>query len=317
MAEHLHAGLRCSDVLELSGSFVLGALEPAEADAVRAHLAACPEAHAEMAELGGVVPALFETVETVEPPAGLRERILAAAAAEQAAGAVGRAPATQESRTALPAAGFPTAVDPAGDSQLGGAQRGARREVARDERQRGDQYPALQPARGGGRLGSIFRRPIWAPLALAAALAVVALGAWNIQLRGEVDSLAAYRNGVVAVLDQAARPGAALAVLTPPEGAAGPSGLAAVAADGSVALVMRDLAPTSGTQVYETWLIAADGAPVPIGGFTVGSGGAATFATAHTSLGQGVTVALTLEDGPGATAPKLPIVVLGTAAQSS
>ena len=75
-------GLTCDEVRELAGSFVLGALDADEEAAVREHLATCPEAHEEIAELGGVLPALAESVPVVEPPAGLKGRIMAAAAAD-------------------------------------------------------------------------------------------------------------------------------------------------------------------------------------------------------------------------------------------
>jgi anti-sigma-K factor RskA len=162
-------------------------------------------------------------------------------------------------------------------------------------------------------LGALFRRPVWAAVAAAALVAALALGAWNVQLRDQVAGLEAYRTGVVAVLDEAAKPGAQLAVLADPSGAGGATGLAAVAADGRVALVMRNLAPTTGSQVYEAWLIAGKEAPVPIGGFAVGSSGSASFLTSHTPLGAGVVVALTLEPKEGATAPTLPIRALGAA----
>lgn len=287
MADHLVGGMRCADVEDLAASFVLGALEPAEADAVRRHLAGCPEAHAEVAELGSVVPALFESVDLVEPPSTLRERILAAAAAE-------RAPAidTQANPGAQP-------VAPAAPPRETGSPR----------------VPRPAPARG--RWAIPLSRPVWAAAAIAAAIALVALGAWNIQLRDDIAGLTAYRNGVVQVLERAALPGAQLAVLAPSEGAAGPSGLAAIAADGSVALVMRDLPPTSGTEVYEAWLIAGDGVPVPIGGFRVGADGSAAFATAHAFLGADVTVALTLEPTPNATTPTVPIIASGQATAAS
>lgn len=287
MADHLVGGLHCADVEDLAPSFVLGALEEAEAVAVRRHLAGCPEAHSEVAELGSVVPALFEAVDVVEPPGTLRDRVLAAAAAE-------RAPATgtQVSPGAQPAA-------PAAPPREIGLPR----------------VTNATPA--GGRWAIPFGRPAWAAAAIAAALALVALGAWNLQLRDEIASLTAYRNGVVEVLRQAAAPGAQLAVLAAPDGGDGPSGLAAVAADGAIALVMRDLAPTTGTQVYEAWLIAADAAPVPIGGFRVGADGSAAFATAHAPLGAGVTVALTLEPAPNATTPTVPIIAEGQAAQAT
>src|SRR5574338_700982 len=69
-----------ADVRELAAGFVLGALEPAEADALRTHVAACPEPHPELAELGSVVPALLASAEPIEPSPGLKGRILTAAA---------------------------------------------------------------------------------------------------------------------------------------------------------------------------------------------------------------------------------------------
>ena len=284
MADHIVGGLHCADATNFAAGFVLGALEPAEADTVRAHLAGCPEPHAEFSELGSVVPALFETVDLVEPPAALRDRILAAAAAD-----------TQRTDEAQRAPTQPTLV--------------ALRPIV---------VPRVVDSRRSGWAGGLFRRPIWVAVALAAALAVVALGAWNLQLRDQLSGLTAYQNGVAAVLDKAAQPGAQLAVLAAPATGVGANGLAVVGDDGSVALVMRDLAPTTGAQVYEAWLIAGSGAPIPIGGFAVGAGGSATFTAPHPSLGGGVTIALTLEPGPGATTPTLPIIAVGvTAAQAS
>ena len=284
MAEHTFAGLTCADVQDLASGFVLGALTPAESDTVRRHLAECPELHAEMAELNSVVPALFEAVDPVAPTAGLKDRILAAAAADLEA----RRPAAQPTPAPSPAAPDRPAVP------------------ARPE-----------PARGWD-LGALFRRPVWAAVAAAALVAALALGAWNVQLRDQVAGLEAYRTGVVKVLDTAAQPEAQLAILAAPAGQ-GPSGLAAWGADGNVALVMRDLEPTTGTQVYEAWLIAGTSAPIPIGGFQVGTDRTGTFGTNHVPLGEGVVVALTLEPREGAKTPTMPILALGTAraAQSS
>lgn len=298
MPDHDVAGLRCSDVLELSGAFVLNALEPDEAAAVRKHVAACREAHAEIMELGAVVPALFETVEHVEAPAGLKGRILAAAAAEQA---------TMGAPAAATGAATPDS-DRAIDPPLG---------VVDTQRSRIPDPAAADTQRGGFDFGALFRRPIWAGLAAAAFVAALALGALNLQLRTELDGLTSYRNGVVEVLEEAARPGAQLAVLTAPEDPAGPTGLAAVGADGSVAMVMRDLDPTSGTQVYEAWLIGAEGTPIPIGSFQVGDSRTASFTTARASLGPGVTVALSLEPQAGATTPTVVVAAGAAQAQSS
>jgi len=300
VAEHTFAGLRCSEVADLGASFVLGALEDAESDAVRRHLASCPEAHPEMAELHSVVPALFGAVELQAPPAGLKDRILAAAAADTQR-------ATDTRRVTQLVTDTQRAVD---------TQRAAIAPPRILERQPVLERQQVVPPRDGGWAPGLFRRPVWAALAIAATFALVALGAWNVQLTQRIDQLTAYRNGVVAVLDQAAQPGAQLAVLTKPEGSGGPSGLAAVSGAGStVSMVMRDLAPTSGSQVYVAWLIAGDNAPVAIGHFTVDASGTAAMSTSAPAPGAApaLTVALTLETDPGVTAPHGAVVVAGVA----
>ncbi len=77
--------------IDLAPAYVLGALEAADMAAVREHLATCPESHLEFETLGSVVPYLLESsdIELVEPSAGLRDRIMAAAAADLAARSAG------------------------------------------------------------------------------------------------------------------------------------------------------------------------------------------------------------------------------------
>ncbi len=109
-----------------------------------------------------------------------------------------------------------------------------------------------------------------------------------------------------------ASPARSSAVLTG-EGEAAPSGLAAVTTDGTVTLAMRDLVPTTGTQVYETWAIGGDGVPVPLGSFTVDATGTAFFEGVDQPIAEGTVLALTLEPGPGATAPTTTPVSAGPA----
>ena len=73
MTEHV------TDELEL---YAVGALRQGEADRVTAHLAACPACRAQLTEIATVVDALPDMVAMREPPARLRTRILAAAAAD-------------------------------------------------------------------------------------------------------------------------------------------------------------------------------------------------------------------------------------------
>jgi anti-sigma factor RsiW len=285
VADRVFGGLHCGEVEDLAAAFVLGALEPAEAGAVRAHLAACPEPHPEMAELGSVVPALFESVEPVEPPAALKSRILAAAGADM-------------QRERMPAAAPQRATD-----------------TQRAWTPAADTRPASDAQRGGW--ANLFRRPVWAGVAMAAVIAAVAIGVGYVGLRQQVDDLTAYRNAVAAVLTDASKPGASLVNLGEGGAGVGPGGFAAVGQDASVKLVMHDLPPTTGAQVYEAWILDGKNPPIPIGGFTVGSTGTAAFATTTASAKSGVTVALTLEAGPGATTPTMPIIASGAALSQS
>jgi anti-sigma-K factor RskA len=76
MAEH--------DELEtLVAGWVLGVLEPGEVEAVRGHLATCPICRETALRLGRAVDVLPLEVEEITPPAGLRERVLVAAAASR------------------------------------------------------------------------------------------------------------------------------------------------------------------------------------------------------------------------------------------
>lgn len=248
------------EVVELAAAFVLGALEPAEEDAVREHLRACREPHAEFAELGSVVPALAEAVHPVEPPADLKSRILGAAADELAA----RRPAASPVAEPIP---FET-------------------------RRRGPS-------------------PVSWFLVAAAGIAIVALVASNLLLLGRASSSEQFARDVAAVLEAGSQPGAVTAVLVPSE-PGGPRGLAAVSPSGELTMAVQDLEPTQGGEVYEGWAIVGDAAPVPIGGFTVGSGGTGRLDGTGVPVEAGMKLALTREPAPGATTPTLPILAAGT-----
>ncbi len=260
--------LTCDEVRASAAAYVLYALEDHELAAVRAHLESCVEPHPEFAELGSVVPALALSVPIVEPPASLKGRLMAAAAAD-----------LETRRGATVTATTPaTATTPI----------------------------VVMPRRSSGpSIGN------WA-MRIAAVLAIVVLGGWNVLLQGQLTDARTYEQNVAAVLDVAGQDGSLTAVLTA-DGAAGPSGLAAVSAGGDVTLAMRDLPATSGGQVYEAWVIGTDGVPAPLGSFQVGPTGTAFFTGDGLPAEAGIVLALTLEPAPGATIPTQPIVSFGTA----
>jgi anti-sigma-K factor RskA len=284
--------LTCDEVREMAGAFVLGALLQPEEDAVRAHLATCSDAHAEIAELGGVLPVLDASVPVVEPPAGLRARIMAAAAAdlEARAGAPGVPAVGAPAVPAAPTSAAPPVTAAAAGSTVPTPFPSADERTAR---------------RSGASAGS------WV-LRIAAVLAIVLLGGWNLLLQSQVNPANAYEQSVAAVLDVAAQPGSHTAILTA-AGASGGSGLAAISASGAVSIAMQDLAATSGKTVYTAWAIGGDGVPIALGDFTVGNNGTGSLAATGAPTAAGVVVALTLEPGPGATTPTLPIISKGVA----
>jgi Anti-sigma-K factor rskA len=264
------------EAVELAAPFVLNALELDEEEAVREHLRTCSLSHKEFAELGSVVPALAETIEPVEPPAALKGRILATAADDLAARTVVPATAAASAAAAPVSAAAPPQPEP----------------IQIDSRRR--------PS------------PVSWFLVAAAGIAIVALVAVNLLTLGRLNSSEQYERDVAAVLEAGSQPGAVTAVLAPTE-SGGPRGLAAVSANGDVTMAMQDLAPTSGSEVYEGWAIVGDAAPVPLGGFTVGEGGTGRLDGSGVPAEPGMTVALTREPGPGAQAPTLPILSAGTA----
>ena len=160
---------------------------------MRAHLATCSDAHAEIAELGGVLPVLDASVPVVEPPAGLEGTDH---------GGRGRGPGGTRGRAE-------------GRSARG---RGGRRD-RRPRRSRRSPVAPRPPQPPERPLRRRSRAPTNEPpaargastgtwvLRIAAVLAIVLLGGWNLLLQGQLNTANAYEQSVAAVLDVAAQPG--------------------------------------------------------------------------------------------------------------
>jgi anti-sigma-K factor RskA len=280
----------CETVRELAPLYVLGVLEADEAAAVREHVAACDDVHAELQEHAEAAGSLLLAAEPAEPPAALKSRLLAAAEADLREG---RHPAT--ARVAAPE------PDAAPTPEIVPARPFTPKPV-----------PAPAPAPVDIRAERERRRFRLALLGAAAAiLLAVALGGYAVVLRGQLSDEEAYRQAVDQALQLATEPGSATAVLAGSGNAS--SGLGVIAADGHVELAMRGLSPTPGRVVYTAWAIGADGAPKALGDFEVGGSGTGTTTGTSPLTGAGTVLAITLEPQPGATAPGGPIVASGSA----
>ena len=162
----------------------------------------------------------------------------------------------------------------------------------------------------------------WAALGAAAVLVIVVLGANYVQQRNQIEQLTAYREAVAGVIDRAAA-GGPVAILVGEQISTGtappplPAGIAAIGSDGSVAVAMRNLVPTTGATVYELWMVGSDNVPKALGSFTVTVNGSGGTVTAATPVTAGVTLALTREPHAGMTTPTLPIVAAGPVEQRS
>ena len=160
--------LTCDRVLELGSGFVLGALDPKEMIAVSGHLKGCRKPHPEIDDLGGVLPYIAESLEPVEPPAWLRESVIAAARADLVARR--RVGKPSERRAAQPVMA-PVAV-PDAPAPVAAQPRG------------------LAPAAEiisfpGARASRRARIAVWAARA-AAAVAIVALAGYSFILQGDL-----------------------------------------------------------------------------------------------------------------------------------
>ena len=265
------------EVLDLAPLYALRALEPEEMAAARRHLEVCREPHPELAELAGIVPILASAVEPVEPPEGLRARILDAITAPSAT-----APSTGAARTAAPEAALPPS---------------RRLAAARVER----------PSRRSllARLGVSWRTIV---VPAAAALAVGALLVWNLQLQQQVDRVERQSQAVARAVELVAVPGARLATLRP-EAGAGPTGFAVVPPQGEGYLVLRGLdAPPQG-MAYQAWFVD-DSGPRSAGLVELGSDGVGIL-TGLSGGAEGQLMAITIENAAGAVAPTSPPIASG------
>jgi Anti-sigma-K factor rskA/Putative zinc-finger len=229
-------------------AFALHALEPDEEAMLREHLAGCRSCQATVADTELAAAAWGAAVEQVDPPARLRENILAQAAHTTQTGA----------------GPTPDAAGAAGPAQRAAAPgraagSGPRRSPA-----------GMQHHPGRGTSGPGRRRRVAAVLALVAVAVVVAVGglaAYAVGLQQQRDVQIGQNQALVDVLTQLDRPGTSHATLSTSEG----QPVAVVVTTTAERMVMMaGLSPNDRTtSVYVLWGVSTDAGPQPIGTFDV------------------------------------------------
>jgi anti-sigma-K factor RskA len=278
-------GMTCAEVTELSGLFVLDALQPHERAAVVAHLETCPEAHEEVRALGGVAPALASLAPPVDAPPELKSRVMAAYAADAAAGQ-------------LAAQGAPATIV-AQPAKLPGRYSTGERMTP---------VPTATPATAPAR--SAWQLPAWASwtMAVAAVVVVAVVGVWAIGLQNRVtqaEHQAAELSQAIAAFSQ---PGSSVAILRDANDP-NASGFAAVSPDGSVYVVMSGLPDVPAGKAYQAWYIA-DGQPVSAGLMPADENGLIVMSGPPPAPGT-TTVAITVEPEGGSAQPTSDPIVAG------
>ena len=295
--------MRCADVEKLAAPYVLGALEASEEAAVARHLATCSERHPAFEKLGGVVPALFETIEPVDAPAELRGRVMAAIAATPQVGVVPSVGAVAQVGTAPSAVPAPSVTDMpravAAPSAVPAPSIAAAPSAAL--------APPISIERARARRSvPSWWRPV---LAAAAVIAIVALAGWNVLLQGRADDADRRASLLSAAIAASVNPSSQIASLRGTGSTPGASGFAAFPPGKPGYIVIDGLPPVPSGRTYQAWFLA-NGKPTSAGLLSVGSDGLAILGNVNLLAGAD-TMALTVEPAGGVPQPTGAIVVAG------
>ena len=274
--------MTCDRVRELASGFVLGALDTNEMIAVGDHLDTCKRPHPEIDDLGGVLPYLAASLEPIEPPAWLRESVMAAAKADL----------VSRSRSVEPVV-LPVAVS-AAPAIHGHAFAPAANVVS------------LSRARVSRR-----RRAMTWATRIAAAAAVVVLAGYAFVLQGDLDKARQGQNADARLNYVLTQNDTLKAVLASTDGS-GASGMAALRPTGHIIVTVHGLASTKGDEVYVVWLRSGNGPDQKAGTFTVDDSGNGWLEVDNVPTSADLWVFVCREPNANTEKPTGPTVVAGT-----
>jgi hypothetical protein len=273
--------MTCDRVRELASGFVLGALETDEMIAVSDHLDSCSFAHPEIEDLGGVLAYIPDTLEPLEPPAWLRESVIAAARADLVT-------RRRVAPVAVPVAVAAKASEPTAKSM-----------------------PAAHIIPfGPSRVSRRRRAMAWASR-VAAAVAVVVLAGYALVLQGDLDRAKRSQAEDASLNYYWAQPYTLKAVLTAADGSSA-SGMAVLRPNGHIMVRAHNLTATKGDEVYVVWLSSGGAAPVKAGTLTVDDSGSGGLEVDNVPTSANLWVFVCREPNANVTKPTGPMIVSGT-----
>ena len=278
--------ISCDRVRDLASGFVLGALDPAEMDAVREHMTSCAQPHPELREMGGVVSYLGGSLDPVEPRTNLRAAVMAAIQADLRSRSPERVAAVAE----------PVAVaEPQAPLVL----------------------TVLKPAHAAGVISlarvrglRTRRAAVWITRA-AAAFAIVSLVGYAVAVQSDLNRAHESQDHANTVYSYLQLPGARWAALTPQGGNKG-VGDAVLLLSGHVAVWLHALQPTKGDEVYMVWLSSDSGPITKAGWFTVDDRGEGFLTMVNVSPSDSLWLMVCREPNSTVEKPTGPAIVTGT-----
>ncbi|GAA5070071.1 anti-sigma-K factor RskA [Thermocatellispora tengchongensis] len=271
------------DLHTLAGAYALDALPEGERRPFERHLERCEPCSAEVRGLTETA-ARLALAAAVQPPAGLRERVLAEIATVRQL-----APAPSHGAAA------PTVVVPR--AALGGPA-GTRAATAPEA---ASESVEERVRRRAARRRVPWRGRVPAGIAAVSAAAAVTLGVVAVDARRDLDAERARARTVAAVL---AAPDAATVVR--PLTGGGSATLVVSRSRGEMVVTSGDLTPLGDSRVYEMWLMGPDG--VRPAGLVPGANGVSTAVVALTAKAE--RFGLTVEPAGGSARPTTTPILL-------
>lgn len=280
--------------------WALHSLEPDEEMAVLMHLPHCDSCRQLAVEAEEVLSRLGASVQQIDPPPGLRDRLMAKVADTPQQ----QQPASLPPTTAIPAVPPPPPSPPTEPVGVPAVP------PRRDEERGRTRPPDNRPGRGGSRWSRGARRLVAGALALVAVLAIGGLAARNAQLEAERDAQIVQAQNLEHLLDQFDRPGVEHALLAREDG----STIAAVVVENGRPQVFPIEMPANATdrETYVLWGVAEGANPAPLGTFDVTGNDEGLLGLGSPARASENYAAYAISLEPGRTAPAVPTQVVAS-----